>query len=168
MKKATIWKSPWKRSRNEGEKQIALLHQEHRTRPLDLASDLAMKVGWHSGDPTWEDLAAFGYKFFQEIRIFVIECFCCDINPATRHDSIRTAKIGPAFGVFRFHLALLNLPVQGMTTQEWIVLFLFQAARRIGAFFIARADVSRGWFACGLCLSALENDNFPWHKRLIL
>jgi hypothetical protein len=65
-------------------------------------------------------------------------------------------------------LALLNLPVQGMTTQEWIVLFLFQAARRIWAFFIARADVSRGWFACGLCLSALENDNFPWHKRLIL
>jgi hypothetical protein len=168
MKKATIWKSPWKRSRNEGEKQIALLHQEHRTRPLDLASDLAMKVGWHSGDPTWEDLAAFGYKFLQEIGIFVIECLCCDINPATRHDSIRTAKIGPAFGVFRFHLALLNLPVQGMTTQEWIVLFLFQAARRIGAFFIARADVSRGWFACGLCLSALENDNFPWHKRLIL
>ena len=127
-----------------------------------------MKVGWHSSDPTWEDFAAFGYKFFQKIRIFVIECLCCDINPATRHDSIRAAKIGPALGVFRFHLALLNLPVQGMTTQEWIVLFLFQAARRIWAFFIARADVSRCWFARGLRLGAFESDDFPRHKRLIL
>src|SRR6516165_5334648 len=108
-----------------------------------------MKVGWHSGDPTWEDLAAFGYKFFQEIRIFVIECFCCDINPATRHDSIRTAKIGPAFGVFWLHLVSLDFPMQGMTAQEGIVLFLFQAARCVRAFFIACADVSRGWFARG-------------------
>src|SRR5215472_3776831 len=98
-----------------------------------------MKVGWHSGDSAWKDLAAFGYKFFEQIRIFVIECFCRYVNPAARHDSIRTAKIGPAFGVFRFHLVLLNFAVQGMTTQEWIVFLLLQAARRIRTFFIARA-----------------------------
>jgi len=158
-----MWVKFSQRSRN-AKKATTLLHQEHRTRALDLASDLAMKVGWHSSDPTREDFAAFGYKFFQKIRIFVIECLCCDINPATRHDSIRAAKIGPALGVFRFHLVLLNFPVQGMATQKRIVLFLFQAARRIRAFFISCTDVSRGWFACGLRLSAFENDDFPWHN----
>ena len=127
-----------------------------------------MEVRWHSGDPTREDLTAFGHKFFQEIRIFVIEGFCRDINPATRHDSIGSAKIGPAFGVFRFHLALLNFPMQSMTTQEWIVLLLFQAPGRIRAFLIPRADVSRCWFARGLRLGAFESDDFPRHKRLIL
>jgi hypothetical protein len=145
-------------------KRTALLHQEHRTGPLDLASDLAMKVGRHSGDSTRENLAALGYKFLQEIRIFVVECFGRDIDSAARHDSIRAAKIGPAFGVFRFHLVLLNFPVQSVAAQVRIVLLFLQAAWRIRAFFITCADVPRGWLARGSCLGALENDNFPWHN----
>jgi hypothetical protein len=80
-----------------------LFHQEDGARPLNLAGDFAMKVSRHPGHTAWKDLAALRDKFFQKIRIFIIDCFSRDIDPATRHNSICAAKIGPAFGVFRFH-----------------------------------------------------------------
>jgi hypothetical protein len=80
-----------------------LFHQENGAGPLDLAGNFAMKVSRHTRHTARKDLSALGDKFFQKIGIFIIDCFGCNINPATRHDSIGAAEIGSAFGGFRFH-----------------------------------------------------------------
>jgi hypothetical protein len=81
----------------------SLFHQQDGARPLDLAGNFAMKVSRHPGHTPWKNLAALRNKFFQKVRILIIDCFGRDINPATWHNSICAAKIGSAFGVFRFH-----------------------------------------------------------------
>jgi len=132
-----------------------LFHQEDGARPLNLAGDFAMKVSRHPGHTAWKDLAALRDKFFQKVRIFIIDCFGRDINPATRHDSICAAKIGPAFGVFRFHGGLLHFSVQSVAAQERVVLSFLQASRGIRALLVPCADIPRNRSAFGFCFSAL-------------
>jgi hypothetical protein len=62
-------------------------------------------------------------------------------------------------------IALLHLPMKGASAQKGIVLFLLEAARRIWAFLVTRADVTRGRFAFRFRLRALECNDFPWHDR---
>src|SRR6266404_4369501 len=87
----------------EDASRTTLFHQEDGARSFDLAGNFAMKVSRHPSHPPWKNLAALRNKFFQKVRILIIDCFGRDINPATWHDSICAAKIGPAYGVFRFH-----------------------------------------------------------------
>ena len=79
------------------------LHQEDGTATLDFARDLPMHVRWHAGNATRQNLAALRNKFFQKIRVLVIDCFHGDIDSPPRHGPIGAAKCGTAFRSFRLH-----------------------------------------------------------------
>lgn len=82
---------------------LQLFHEEDRAAALDLAGDPAMQMRWHAGDAAWKNLAALGDKFFQHIRIFVIDRFDRDVDSATWHGAIRASKCGTTLGSFRLH-----------------------------------------------------------------
>lgn len=79
------------------------LHQEHGTAALDFARDFPVHVCGHARDPTRQNLAALRNKFFQKIRVLVIDCLHGDVDPSPRHGPIGTAKCGTAFWSFRLH-----------------------------------------------------------------
>jgi len=58
---------------------------------------------------------------------------------------------------------LFYLPMESASLEERIVLFLFQASRRIEALFVTRGDVTRSWFAFRFRLRALNRDDIPRH-----
>ena len=123
-----------------------------------------MEVRRHTGHPSRQNLAAFGHKFLEQIRIFVVDGFRGNIDATARHDPVCPSEIRSAFGVFRFH-DLLHLPMKSTSAQERIVLFLFQPTRCIEAFFITRSHVTRNWFTFGLCLRALNSNDVPRHDN---
>ena len=84
------------------------LHQEDGTATLDFARDLSMHVRWHAGNATRQNLAALRDKFFQKIRVLVINCLHGDIDTAPRHGPIGAAKCGTAFWRFRLHDYLVS------------------------------------------------------------
>ena len=53
--------------------------------------------------------------------------------------------------------------MESASLEERIVLFLFQASRRIEALFVTRGDVTRSWFAFRFRLRALNRDDIPRH-----
>jgi hypothetical protein len=131
-----------------------LLHQQNRPSPLDFASYFPMQVCRHSGDAAWQNFATFSHKFFEQVRILVVDGFCGNIDASTRHNPVGPSEVRSAFGGFRFHY-LLHLPMKGASAQKRIVLFLLQTARCIQAFFVARADVTGNRFTFRLRLRAL-------------
>jgi hypothetical protein len=116
----------------------------------------------HPGDSARQYLAAFGHEFLEQIRIFVVDGFCGNINATARHDPVRPSEIRSAFGVFRFHY-LFHLSMECAPLQKRVVLFLFQAARSIEAFFVTRSDVTRRRFAFRFRLRALNSNDIPRH-----
>ena len=123
-----------------------------------------MEMRRHPGDSARQYLAAFSHEFLEQIRIFVVDGFCGNIDATAGHDPVRPSEIRSAFGIFRFH-CLLHLPMKGASAKEGIVLFFLEPAWRIWAFLVTRADVTRGRFAFRFRLRALESNDFPWHDR---
>ena len=123
------------------------LHQQHRSAALDLARDFAVHVCWHACHAARKNLAAFSDKFFQEIRIFVIDRFERNINPTPWHWSIGATERGTAFWRFWLHWWLLGFAVQRVSPQKRIVFLFLQAVRRARTFFISCRHVTRGGFA---------------------
>jgi hypothetical protein len=113
-----------------------------------------MQVSWHAGYAAGQNLAALGYKFAKKIGIFVIQSFDRNIDAAPGHGSIGTAEIGSAFSGFGFHNLLFYFAMKGVAAEEWVILFLFQAAWGIRAFLIASRDVARDGFTLGFGLGA--------------
>src|SRR5437762_2640718 len=66
----------------------------------------------HARDATGENLAALGDKFFQEIRVLVVDRFDGDVDPAARHGTISAAEGGTAFGGFGLHGELLRFAMK--------------------------------------------------------
>ena len=100
------------------------LHQQHGTAALDFARDFPVHVCGHAGNATRQNFAALRNKFFQKIRVLVIDCLEGDIDPAPRHGTIGAAKCGTAFWSFWLHSWLPGLAVQGTLPQKRIVFFL--------------------------------------------
>ena len=121
-----------------------------------------MKVRRHAGDASRQNFAALRHEFLEQVRVFIVDGFCGNIDPAARHDPVCPSEIRSAFGSFRFHY-LLNLSMKGASAQKGIVLFLLEAAWRIWAFLVTRADVTRGRFAFRFRLRALNRDDIPRH-----
>jgi hypothetical protein len=63
---------------------------------------------WHSSDAAWKNFAALGDKFFEEIRILVVDRFNGDVDPAARHGTVGAAESGTALGGFGLHGKLLR------------------------------------------------------------
>lgn len=89
---------------------LILLHKQNRTGTLDFACNFAMQVCWDACNTARKDFPAFGDKLFQEFRVFVIDGFDCDIDPATRHGAVSAAKILATFCSFWLHEFKLNSP----------------------------------------------------------
>ena len=114
-----------------------LFHQEHRTRSLDLTGNFSVKMRRHARHPARKDFAAFSNKFLQQVRVFIIDCLRRDIDPATRHNAICAAEIGPAFGIFRFHV-ITSLPGAGCDDAERDCTFSFPNGQvYLGSFYCA-------------------------------
>ncbi len=79
------------------------LHQEYGTAAFDFARDFPVDVCGHAGNATRQNFAALCNKFFQKIRVLVIDCFHGDIDPAPRHGPIGATKCRTAFWSFRLH-----------------------------------------------------------------
>ncbi len=62
-----------------------------------------MQMRRHASDATRKNFAAFSDKFFQHIRVFVIDRFDGDVDPPARHGAIRAAKRGTTFGSLGLH-----------------------------------------------------------------
>jgi hypothetical protein len=124
-------------------------------------------MGRHASDAARKNFAAFGYEFFQEIRIFVIDRFDRDIDAPARHGAVGAAESGATFGGFRLHRRLLGFAVKSVFSKKRIVFFLLQSVWRARTFFIARAHVTRDRFAERLGLGAFESDDFLRHERLL-
>jgi len=116
----------------------------------------------HAGYPSRKDFSAFSHEFLEQIRIFVVDGLSRDIDSAAWHDAVCPPEVRSAFGVFRFH-RLLDLPMQRAAAQERIVFLFLQAAGRVGAFFVTRADVTGDRFTFRFRLCALESNYVPWH-----
>jgi hypothetical protein len=121
-----------------------------------------MEMRRHPGDPAWQNLAAFGHEFLEQIRVFVIDRFGSNIDATAWHNPVRPSKIRSAFGIFRFHY-LFHLPMKGAAPQERIVFLLLQPAWRIRAFFVTRRNVTRSRLAFRFRLGALKSNDFPGH-----
>ena len=142
-----------------------LLHQQHRTAALDFTRDFPVHVCGHAGNSTRQNFAALRDKFFQKIRVLVIDCLHGDIDPAARHGPIGAAKCGTAFWSFRLHRLLLSLPVQRAPPQKRIVFFLLQAIRCPRTFLIALRHVARRRLPECFSFGAFEGNNFLGHER---
>ena len=121
-----------------------------------------MKVRRHAGDPSRQYFAALRHEFLEQIRIFIVDGFCGNIDPTARHDPVCPSEIRSAFGVFRFH-CLLHLPMKGASAKKRIVLFLLQAAGCIKAFFVTCGHVTRYRFTFRFRLRALKSDDISRH-----
>jgi hypothetical protein len=102
-----------------------LLHQKHGTAALDFTRDFSMHVRRHAGNATRQNLAALRDKFFQKVRILIIDRLHGDIDPAPRHGPIGAAKCRTAFWSLGLHGWLPGLAVQSPLPQKRIVFFLF-------------------------------------------
>ena len=121
-----------------------------------------MKMGRHPGHSSRQDFAAFGDEFLEQVRVFVIDGFCGNIDATARHDPVGSSEIRSAFGIFRFHY-LLHLPMKGASAKKRIVLFLLQAAGCIKAFFVTCGHVTRYRFTFRFRLRALKSDDISRH-----
>ena len=109
----TLTASPTGRSRTASDTDaLQLFHQENRPAALDFTGDSAVQLRGHARDATGENLAALGDKFFQEIRVLVVDRFDGDVDPAARHGTIGAAEGGTAFGGFGLHGELLRFAMK--------------------------------------------------------
>ena len=79
-----------------GRKLFLLFHQESSAGALDLAGDLAVKVGSETGETAGKDLAALGGELLEKIGILEVDGLGGDVEPAARHGTVGAAKVGSA------------------------------------------------------------------------
>ena len=148
---------------------LQLFHQQDRAAALDLAGDPAMQMRRHTGDAARENFPALGDKFFQHIRVFVIDRLDRDVDAPTRHGAIRASKGGTTFGSFGLHVgSLLRFPMKSMPLQEWIVFLFLEPIRRARAFLVSRGHVTRRRLAERFRFGAFQSNNFLRHSLLLL
>jgi hypothetical protein len=99
-----------RRGKGSASDRLQLFHQEDGAAALDLAGDPAMQMRRHAGDAARENFAAFGDKFFQHIRVFVINRFDRDVDSPARHGAIRASKCGTTLGSFGLHGWFTSFP----------------------------------------------------------
>ena len=121
-----------------------------------------MQMCWHSGYPPGKNFSALSHEFLEQIRIFVVDRLCRDIDSTARHDPVGPPEIRSAFGVFWFH-CLLHLSMQRTAAQKRIVFLFLKAAGCVGAFLVTRTDVAGNRLAFRFRFRALESNDFPWH-----
>ena len=143
-----------------------LLHQQDRPAPLDFAGDFPVHMSRHTGNATRKNLAALGDEFLQKIRIFVIDRFGSNIDPAPRHGAVGAAKSRSAFGGFGLHQQLFGFPVKSSPPQKRVVFLLFKTVRRPRAFFVPGSHVTRNRFAQRLRLGAFKDNDLLGHKPI--
>src|SRR5215467_4572376 len=101
-----------------------LLHQQHGTAAFDFARDLPVHVRRHASDTTRQDFPALGHKFFQQIRILVIDRFRRDIDSTSRHATIGAPESRAAFGGLWLH-QISGSPDGGYVFSETDCIFSF-------------------------------------------
>jgi hypothetical protein len=126
-----------------------------------------MQMRRHTGDTARKNLAAFGDKFFQHIRVLIIDRFDRDVDSPSRHGAIRPAKGGTTLGSFGLHGWLLRFPMESMPFQEWIVFLFLEAIGRARAFLVSRGHVTRRRLMECFRLGAFQNNNFLRHFLLL-
>src|SRR4029453_1084253 len=95
-----------------------------------------MQMRRHAGDAARENLAAFGDKFFQHIRIFVIDLFDRDVDSPSWHRAIRPSKCGTTLGSFGLHRWFPLFPDGGYDSSG------------VGCVSFSRADWAYAGFSC--------------------
>lgn len=122
-----------------------------------------MQMRRHAGDAARENLAAFSDKFFQHIRIFIIDRFDGDVDSSSRHGAIRPAKCGTTLGSFGLHSSLLRFPMESMPLEKRIVFLFLEPIGRAGAFLVSRGHVTRRRLVERFRLGAFQSNNFLRH-----
>jgi hypothetical protein len=143
--------------------RLQLFHQEDGAAALDLAGDPAMQMRRHASDAARENFAALGDKFFQHIRVFVINRFDRNVDSPPRHGAIRASKGGTTLGSFGLHGWLLRFPMESMPLQEWIVFLFLEPIGRARALLVSRGHVTRRRLAERFRLGAFQSNNFLGH-----
>src|SRR5437867_4416824 len=69
-----------------------------------------MQMRGHPRDAARENFATFGNKFFQHIRVFVIDRFEGDVDSPSRHGAVRTSECGTTLGSFGLHRSFTWFP----------------------------------------------------------
>src|SRR5215212_1823909 len=62
-----------------------------------------MHICRHASHAARKNLSTFGHEPFQQIRIFVVDCFERDIDSTSRHWPVGATKGRTTFGRFRLH-----------------------------------------------------------------
>lgn len=148
-------------------RQGKLLHEQRCTGALDFTGDFPVEAGGHTRYTTRQNFSAFCDEAFEQIGIFVIDCFEVQIHAAAWHGSIGAAEVRAALWCFRLHGVLFDFAVECMAVQMGIELFLFEPVWCARALFVACCDVARGGFSLGLGLGAFEGDVFLWHRFIL-
>lgn len=140
-----------------------LLHQKTGARTLDLAGDLAVQVCRHSREAAGQNFPTFRHEAFQHLRIFVVDRFDSQINPAAGHRAVCPTKIRAAFCGFRLHDELLGFAMKRVALQVRIILLFFEPVWSARALFVSFRHISRNGFAECSRLGAFESDDFLCH-----
>ena len=110
---------------------------------LDRTGDPAMKLGGHSGDAAWKNLARFSRELREKIRIGVDDFRSWNVMPATRHLPVGLAEVDAALDCFWLrHENLAKFAVKGAFLKEVIKFHFFKTAWSAQALFVARGDVT--------------------------
>jgi hypothetical protein len=70
---------------------------------LDFAGDFPVEPSGDAGDTTRQELAGFGTKTGEELRVFVVEEFEGHVQAPTREAAVGTAQVHGALWGFRLH-----------------------------------------------------------------
>jgi hypothetical protein len=122
-----------------------------------------MHMRRHPGDAARQNFSALRDEFFQEIGIFIVDCFNGDIDTPPWHGAIGAAKSGTAFGGFGLHRQLLRLAVQSVPLKKRIVFLFLEPVGRARTFLVSRRHVTRDRLAERFRLGAFERNNFLRH-----
>jgi len=70
---------------------------------LDFAGDFPVEPGGNARDAARQELAGFGTKAGEELRVFVVEEFEWHVQAPTREAAVGTAQVHGALWGFRLH-----------------------------------------------------------------
>ena len=116
-----------------------------------------MDFGGDASGAAGVNLTGFGAEFLQKIGVEVMNSFCGNIQPPSRHSTIRPTEIDGSLFVFRAHFSenLSFLAMQSAALQVGVEFDFFQSPRRPQTLFVPRCDIDRGAGLFFLGLGAL-------------
>jgi len=120
-------------------------------------------MGRHACNPARDDFACFGDEALQEIGVFVVDGFDCEVDAATWHRAVGAPEVRSALRCFWLHGLLLGFPVKGMPLKVRVVFFLLDTPGSLGALFVAFAHVARNRLSLRTRFSAFQRDDFLCH-----